>query len=188
MRLETCIRQIIIKTLPPVQMKFQTLIFAFFIFSNVAWAQHEERFHNAVKNDQLALAKDLVMKGASLDVNRKDHNGHSPLMSACMLGHFELVRWLLTHISVDINSSDNNGHTILWWASHYGHLEVIKLVITHREKELKDNDLRDSVEVAKSRGHDDVVSALESFMKGQGKIAPQPGKLSHTKFLLMTPF
>jgi ankyrin repeat protein len=77
----------------------------------------------------LAVVSFLLESGA--DVNKKNHQGLSPLMLAAKSDRTDLVMILL-FFKADINAKDNNGMTALDYARKYDRQEVI----TFLEKQL----------------------------------------------------
>ena len=69
------------------------------------------------------LAKFSIDKGA--DIETKNNDGLTALMSASRYGNLEIVK-LLVESGADINNAkDNIGNTALTYASYFGRLEVV---------------------------------------------------------------
>jgi ankyrin repeat protein len=70
--------------------------------------------------DNIPLVKLLVERGP--DTSTSGGVG-TPLMTASIAGHSEVVRFLLEHLIVkkDINHSTKRGETVLWKACQWGH-------------------------------------------------------------------
>jgi ankyrin repeat protein len=78
---------------------------------------------------KLDAVKILVEAGA--DVNQKEKNGETAIISAMQSGpddHPEIVEYLLDHGAVP-DSSSQFGHTVLLYAVEGGHLSIIKKLI-----------------------------------------------------------
>jgi ankyrin repeat protein len=62
------------------------------------------------------------------NVNAKDRNGHTQLISASKQGLVESVKDLL-HRGADITASSDKGKTALHYAAAYGHTEIVRMLI-----------------------------------------------------------
>ena len=83
--------------------------------------------HYASMKGELKLVKDLIAKGANLNV--VDHTDGTPLHYASKNGHLEIVKFLLQKGS-DVNAKDLlSRSTSLYWSSGNGHLEIVKFLI-----------------------------------------------------------
>jgi ankyrin repeat protein len=67
---------------------------------------------------------------AGIDVNFRDHNGHTPLHYAVAKNDLELVRELINH-QADVNCQDNYGWTALHYASFNGLSTMVEELIRH---------------------------------------------------------
>lgn len=76
--------------------------------------QSYNQLHIASLNGDL----DAVTKWAALmDINATASDDlHTPLMMACQMGHYEIVRTLLS-LRADVHVRDREGHTALHWAA-----------------------------------------------------------------------
>lgn len=82
---------------------------------------------NAVKNNDLELAKELINKGAN--VNQKDSSGNSLLIISSADGNAEMVQLLLSS-GADISAVDASMKaTALHAAAYLGHPEVMKILV-----------------------------------------------------------
>ncbi|XP_048238773.1 uncharacterized protein LOC124124966 isoform X4 [Haliotis rufescens] len=68
----------------------------------------------------------LVSEGA--DVSLVDRDGHNILHFACVRGHFETVKFVLSLHVVDIDARDNWRRTAADWARDGGHTRVVDLL------------------------------------------------------------
>jgi hypothetical protein len=76
---------------------------------------------------------DLLVRESGADVNAKDNDGETALMSACKKGHVKVVGWLVresNELNVDVNAVDKNGNTALMLAAINGHVGVVQLLVT----------------------------------------------------------
>jgi len=62
------------------------------------------------------------------NVNVKDRNGHTPLISASKQGHVDNVQDLLRR-GADITASSEKGKTALHYAAANGQTEIVKMLI-----------------------------------------------------------
>jgi ankyrin repeat protein len=81
---------------------------------------------NAVKEGNLKKVIDLLENGA--DVNAKNNDGYTALMTASREGHKEIVELLIKN-GADVNVKNNDGGTALMYASSKGHKEIVELLI-----------------------------------------------------------
>ena len=81
--------------------------------------------HLASANGHLKIAKLLVQRGASVDVNDKQETPHYQAVSN---GIVAIHRLLIDH-GANLHSADSNGCTLLHAASQRGHLGVVKLLL-----------------------------------------------------------
>ena len=111
-----------------------------------------------------------------INVNQKTTHGFTPFLLGCYNERAEAVNVLLKDPRVDINMVDNNGRTPLWRASYVGYVRVIKWMIasgreiTNLDRKGKiwiDDEEYTAIEIARHRGHTEVVSLLERFIENQ---------------------
>ena len=76
---------------------------------------------------QTELARLLLKHGA--DANVRNVEGFTPLLSASMNGHVEVMRVLLQHDVVDVNVTDDHGWTVLHHCASVGDAEAVGLLI-----------------------------------------------------------
>lgn len=75
-------------------------------------------------------ALDLFLRYGA-DVNIKDHDDNTVLISAAGLGKYKLAKWLLSR-GANINSRNfEDGHSPLAMAAGYGHTSIIELLLQH---------------------------------------------------------
>jgi hypothetical protein len=76
-----------------------------------------------------------------VDVNAKDHWGHTALISAAQHGTFPIVQALLEHrnqqrvLDVDVNAKDNQGETAFMRAALYGRFPIMRMLLQHRNQQ-----------------------------------------------------
>jgi len=80
--------------------------------------------HVAVSNRQLRMAKELLKRGASVDL--RGPKASTPIMMAAELGDHAMVRLLLEHrASIDLQTT-SHGRTALMTAAGEGHTECVQ--------------------------------------------------------------
>jgi len=116
------------------------------------------------RGDQEAVQKLIDSKA---DVNARDGAENAALHVAAYNGDLDLV-WLLCDAGASINSCDKGGATPLILASKQGHGEVARLLVSQgADAKLKEGtDGQTALEIARSRGHADVVSLLDPSSAG----------------------
>jgi ankyrin repeat protein len=87
------------------------------------WLEEAERLNAQVVQ---LYRQELLSKDA--EVNAKEKEGWTALISASQNGHREIVQELLSR-GAEVNAQDNVGKTALTWASEKGHQEVKELLI-----------------------------------------------------------
>ena len=100
------------------------------------------------------------------DVNKANDEGDTPLYSASLLGHLEIVEVLIAG-GGDVNKASNDGHTPLWIASMKGHLEVVKVLIDNKANFFcKDNDGTTPLDVAKTTEIKEMIMNHPWYRRG----------------------
>jgi ankyrin repeat protein len=138
---------------------------------NVKDGDGKSCLHYAAINKNLELIKSLVSSGAN--VNTRDKYNRIPLHSAADEGYFEIVKYLILKGSeidtkaafyVRVGSIELTlGFTPLHIAARNGHLEVVKyLVYQGADVNLKNNEDKNALNLAKERGNQEIVAFLES--------------------------
>ena len=83
--------------------------------------------HIAVRNNDVASAKELLLHGA--DVNASTRGGSTALCRAAQAGHAQVMKLLLEHPNIEINQQRKTGRTALFLAVQNGHRECVQLLI-----------------------------------------------------------
>ena len=100
----------------------------------------------------------LLAGGA--DVNAKDPDGWTALISACREGHSKVVKELL-EAGADVQVKDKNGWTPLMWAAASGHHNIVDLLVEKgAELEARDQYGASALMKASRRGFEDEVKLL----------------------------
>jgi len=76
----------------------------------------------------LAAGEDLAMGERGANVEKRNLQGQTALIVACIAGNLEAVR-LLLDCGANIEASDTAGATCLMWACFYSHLEIVHLLL-----------------------------------------------------------
>jgi len=91
-----------------------------------------KNFITYVKEGNLSKVK-LALTSRTLDVNKADEKGRTPLNLASDKGHIEIVKLLLGHPDIEVNKADEDRWTPLNNASSEGRVEIVKLLIGHSD-------------------------------------------------------
>ena len=157
--------------------------------------------HYAVINENLELIKSLVSSEAN--VNTRDKFNRIPLHYAADKGYLEIIKYLLFEGSeIDTKAAFylrvgsielTLGCTPLHIAARNGHLEVVKyLVYQGAEINLKNNEDKNALNLAKERGNQEIVAFLESseelvkLSKARKTVAKTPVKQAPPKESIKT--
>jgi ankyrin repeat protein len=85
---------------------------------------------------------------------------------AAQNGHTEIVK-LLLDANADVNAANTNGLSPLYMAAQKGHTEVVKLLLVANADVNLKGSFKDTkytpLEIARVRGHEDIVRILEDF-------------------------
>ena len=84
-----------------------------------------------INNEDQTAFSDMVIIG--YDINQRDKNGNTALMTASELGKLKFVRFLLLN-DATINLRNNIGQIPLHAAAQNGHNEVISALVEHGAK------------------------------------------------------
>lgn len=83
-----------------------------------------ETLHKACREGNLLYLR----KHVSVDINTKDSMGRTPLISACLSGKYNLVRWLIER-GARMNDVDHQGRSALHWSAYFGANKILTLLI-----------------------------------------------------------
>ena len=93
-----------------------------------------------------------------LDINK--YYGTTLLYTACVEGHNEIVKLLLSHPNIDVNK-DNKGATPLYVGCSRGHIEIVNSLLTHTNIDVnKDFNGKTPLINACEKGHNEIVKLL----------------------------
>ncbi|TNN20137.1 KN motif and ankyrin repeat domain-containing protein, partial [Schistosoma japonicum] len=115
-------------------------------------------------NDSSAL-KTLSRLFTMGDVNLSTNTParQSPLMLAALHGALDICSLLIAH-GANINAQDASGNTALMYAIEQGHVNVIKCILGYGDLDLTlvDNNGKNALAVAKSKGDSEVLNLIQS--------------------------
>ena len=135
------------------------------LFENYKDSQKAEYYlpllHIAIHYNLIECVQLLIAYDAD-SVYEKLKEGQTPLISACLLGHSEIVNVLLLKANSTIDFADENGLTALHWACVNGSMEVVTLLLARKPEsiELPDKDGLTVLHWACMSGHTEVVTLL----------------------------
>lgn len=130
------------------------------------WNEYKSTFN--LSEDVFMLARGgevhrlraFLASSPELDINQKNHKGHSPLMISVYLGNHEVSEFLL-EMGADPNSTDLSGNTVLMGAAFKGDIEMVNLLIQKgAQKDLINPDGLTAEKWASAFGRKNVVSIL----------------------------
>ena len=133
----------------------------------------EDRLFKAVWTGDMA-----ALDGTSIDVNRKDAVGRSPLCIAAERGDIDVVTFLIEN-GADVNVTDVNGNTpLIFIINKTGHLEITQRLLGKGAAVNTQNRTGETALMyAAWRGHADIVRLLlnnradATLKNGQGETA-----------------
>ena len=119
----------------------------------------------AIKNEQEDLAKLLINKSSSEDLNHQDKEGKTPLIHACIQGYHTLVD-LLMQRKVETPRYDKYGKTALIYACKNGHLLCVDSLLSEVPKDKVAISWKDAYDMtARNYSQDhDIRQLLNQFM------------------------
>ena len=135
-------------------MKIAFVIMATFILSLGLFANESDTLMNALKNDDINKAKELIMSG--VNINTRNIIGETPLMEAAEKGYTEIVELLLNK-RVNINISNVKNITALSKAAYNGHTDIVKLLVNADG----DRDGKTALTYAFENEYKDIVKILK---------------------------
>ncbi|MCR5193810.1 MAG: ankyrin repeat domain-containing protein [Bacteroidales bacterium] len=96
------------------------------------------------------------------NINEKNNNGYTMLMSALEGNQPQTAEWLINR-GADVNLRNNAGRTALMFAARSGYLEVVQALLNKGARaDLTDNEGHSAKWFAEENGHDDIVVILNS--------------------------
>ena len=134
--------------------------------------------HAAATNDQLEMVRELLKRGASIDL--PNSFGGTALTSAAYYGNLSLVLVLLQHsTNPDLQNGLQNGTadlqngTALMAAAHQGHEACVKALLRAKANtQLLDEDRRTALQHAEAKGHTAIAKLLRPAPPQPAAAAP----------------
>jgi len=99
----------------------------------------------------------LLLEQPSIDVNKPNFDGQTPLHGACESCYVEMVQLLLTHPNIKINEMDNEGLTALSHACEEDRINTVKLLLNQPGIDINKSDGVTPLHIASDRQHSDIV-------------------------------
>ena len=81
----------------------------------------------AAKNGNWSIVEFLLRRGA--DVNVNNHDGETPLIIACSVNDFKIVKYLIEQYNANVEIVNDNGYTCLMSASRAGFIKMVKYLV-----------------------------------------------------------
>lgn len=108
---------------------------------------------------------ELLLNDSRIDINKKNENGETPLISICKNQYEfdEAVELILQNPKIKINEVDKKGKTALHWACENGLVKTVKLLLERPEIKVNIHDTelhRTPLHWASKGGHKEVVRLL----------------------------
>ena len=94
--------------------------------SSVSTARPERSIHRALTDGSIARAEALLNRGA--DIEARNSQGATPLITAAERGNIPLLTLLLKH-GARIDAADRDGNTALHEASFHGHVQCVEALL-----------------------------------------------------------
>lgn len=114
--------------------------------------------HDAVKENDLKTVSTIVNQHPSLiDCKNQEDQFNTPLMTACVLGHFDIVKFLLSK-GADTSLKNKRKFTALMLATLNGHLDIVQLLLTYPSSSTFERDLI---------GHQTHINAIVPMVKNK---------------------
>ena len=89
----------------------------------------QARFNNALQNKDRGELQELLARSSdSIDINKYNADGQTPIQAACLTGELELVQ-LMIRYGADPNMRSRDGWGTLHLASFYGNSEILQYII-----------------------------------------------------------
>ena len=132
----------------------------------------ETLLHAAVVNSQLEMVRELLMRGASIDL--PNSLGSTALMAAAHRGNLSTVLVLLQH-SANPDLQNNIGITVLMWAVGSGHEACVQALLRAKaDTELLDKDGYTVLQRAEAKGHTAIADLIRQHAAPSQPAAAPP--------------
>lgn len=98
------------------------------IFTATTLRSQEPSLSGKIMDNDIKSVKEMIAAGA--DINKKDFNGYTPLMTACHYNHIEIAKILIS-ADADLNVQENSyGYTPLILVCQYKYHDLAKYLIS----------------------------------------------------------
>ena len=84
---------------------------------------------DAARDGRVSEVSSLLRDHPEINVNWTDYAQWTPLHTASINGHVEIVKLLLAHPDIDVNLKERSGHTPLSLACGDGGVSVVRLLL-----------------------------------------------------------
>jgi len=135
------------------------LLLAMFLTASLARADNPDSpLFAAAATGDVVRVKTLLAEGA--DVNTRDKDGATALLTVAMKGYKDVVEVLLAN-KADVNAKDKAGWTPLHAAAEHGHKDIVELLLAHKaDVNAKTEGGSTPLHVAAGNGQKDVAELL----------------------------
>jgi len=96
--------------------------------------------HYAILFNNKKILELLLEKGT--DINQKDGNGNTPLMTSIKLKNNKISKFLIENKKININMINNIGETALHIACNYEQDTIVELLLNHEDIDINIQDLQ----------------------------------------------
>jgi hypothetical protein len=107
------------------------------------------------------------------DVNFKNADGDTPLLAACRRGHAETATLLLAH-GANVNTPGNDSLAPIHVCAKRGDVQTLDALLeANTTTSLKTRDGSTALDIAKSKGHENIYSRLMRVRNALPQVVPQ---------------
>lgn len=126
---------------------------------NVTRERQETALHVACIKGHTQFAKRLIELGC--DINKPQHQGNTPLMTAAYHGHLDVALLLMKQEGVDLHKQGHQGKSAIFYAAQAGHTAIVgNLYAKGALLEDKNHLGRTPLVIASEEGKPDTVRTL----------------------------
>ena len=124
--------------------------------------------HMAMFSNNLPIVT-YLLDSDNIKLGKSNSYSYTPLHDGCCINNsYSSVKLFLAHPSctVDIiNKRDHIGYTAVMRAARWGYTELVKLLTPHSDISIKNNYGETVIDIARNKGHQDIVNYLVRFVK-----------------------
>ena len=120
--------------------------------------------HRCCRFGHLELVKELVSRGAGIELNKGNKGGGSPFKVACQEGHIDIVRWLMGDPRIEVTKGNLNEATPFYVACSNGRRDVVLHLLGDPRIDVTKPEVDGFTpfNIACQEGHYDIVSLMLS--------------------------